>query len=101
MIEQIESIVIAFFVGAILTYISTRWSTLFKRMGAVECGVRALLRDRMLQMYLHYKETKKPIPMREVETFEDMNKAYVGLDGNSFMPDVHREFIHEMPHEAR
>ena len=101
MIEQIESIVIAFFVGAILTYISTRWSTLFKRMGAVECGVRALLRDRMLQMYLYYKESGKPIPMREVESFEEMNTAYTGLDGNSFIPDIHAEFVHQMPHETR
>jgi len=100
MIEQIESIVIAFFVGAILTYFSTRWSTIFKKIDKLEIGVQALLRDRMLQMYAYYKEKGKPVPLRERESFENMFEAYTGNDGNSFMPDVRKEFL-KLPHETR
>jgi len=100
MIEQVESIVIAFFVGAILTYFSTRWSTIFKKIDKLEIGVQALLRDRMLQMYSYYKEKGKKVPVRERESFECMFKAYQDNDGNSYMPDVREEFL-KLPHETR
>ena len=100
MIEQVESIVLAFFVGAILTYFSTRWSTILKKVDKLEVGVQALLRDRMLQMFSYYKEKGKKVPLRERESFECMFSAYRDNDGNSFMPDVREEFL-KLPHETR
>ena len=100
MIEQIESLVIAFFVGAVLTYFSTRWSTILKKVDKLEIGVQALLRDRMLQMFSYYKEKGKKVPLRERESFECMFQAYTDNDGNSFMPDVRDEFL-QLPHETR
>ena len=100
MIEQIESIVLAFFVGAILTYFSTRWSTILKKVDKLEIGVQALLRDRMLQMFSYYKEKGKKVPLRERESFECMFSAYTDNEGNSFMPDVREEFL-KLPHETR
>lgn len=100
MIEQVESIVLAFFVGAVLTYFSTRWSTIFRKIDKLETGVQALLRDRMLQMYSYYKEKGKPVPLRERESFEHMFSAYTDNDGNSFMPGVREEFL-KLPHEVR
>lgn len=100
MLEQIESTVIAFFLGGILTFITTRWSKTLKKIDKLEFGVQALLRDRMLQMYSYYKEKGKLVPMRERESFENMFEAYTGNDGNSFMPDVRTEFM-QLPHETR
>ena len=100
MIEQVESIVIAFFVGAVLTYFSTRWSTILKKVDKLEIGVQALLRDRMLQMFSYYKEKGKKVPLRERESFECMFQAYTDNEGNSFMPDVREEFL-KLPHETR
>ena len=98
MIEQVESIVIAFFVGAILTYFSTRWSTIFKKMGAVEYGIQALLRDRILQMHDYYSRKGRPIPQREVESAEQMYRAYKRLGGNGFLDQIEKEILEEMPH---
>lgn len=100
MIEQVESIVLAFFVGAVLTYFSTRWSTIFRKIDKLETGVQALLRDRMLQMYSYYKEKGKPVSLRERESFECMFSAYTDNDGNSFMLSVREEFL-KLPHEVR
>lgn len=99
MLEQVESTVIAFILGAILTYFTTRWSKTLKKINKLEFGVQALLRDRMLQMFSYYKEKGKNVPMRERESFECMYQAYTDNDGNSFMPDVREEFL-ELPHET-
>ena len=93
MLEQIESTIVAFVLGAVMTYFTTRWSKTLKKIDKLEFGVQALLRDRMLQMYSYYKEKQKPVPLREVESFECMYSAYTENDGNSFMPDVRKEFM--------
>jgi hypothetical protein len=100
MFEQISSGIIMFLLGSVLTYFSTRWSRMLKKIDKLEFGVQALLRDRMLQMYSYYKEKGKPVPLREVESFEAMYSAYTQNEGNGFMPDVRREFIEELPHET-
>ena len=99
MLEQVESTVIAFLLGAVLTYFSTRWSKILRKIDKLEYGVQALLRDRMLQMYSYYREKGKPVPLREVESFECMYAAYTENEGNSFMPDVRKKFM-ELPHET-
>lgn len=101
MIEQIESTILSFFVGVILTYFSTRWSTIFKKMDALEAGVRAILRDRMCQMHKYYSEKKKPIPQRELESFDSMYKAYKGLTkSNGYMESVRHDIFEVLPHEV-
>ena len=99
MLEQVESTIIAFLLGSVLTYFATRWSKILKKIDKLEYGVQALLRDRMLQMYSYYKEKGKPVPLREVESFEAMYSAYTENEGNSFIPDVRKEFM-ELEHET-
>lgn len=99
MFEQISNGIVMFLLGSVLTYFTTRWSKTLKKIDKLEFGVQALLRDRMLQMYSYYKEKKKPVPLREVESFEAMYSAYRENEGNSFMPDVRSEFM-ELPHET-
>ena len=99
MIEQIGTAVVMFLLGSVLTYFSTRWSKTLQKINKLEYGVQALLRDRMLQMYSYYKEKGKPVPLREVESFEAMYSAYRENEGNSFMPDVRAEFM-ELEHET-
>lgn len=99
MLEQVESTIIAFLLGSVLTYFATRWSKILKKIDKLEFGVQALLRDRMLQMYSYYKEKGKPVPLREVESFEAMYSAYKENEGNSFIPDVRKEFM-ELEHET-
>ena len=75
MLEQIESTIVAFVLGAVLTYFTTRWSKTLKKINKLEYGVQALLRDRMLQMYSCYKEKKKPIPLRSVSEYSPYHVA--------------------------
>ena len=100
MTEEIVQAVIMFLLGSILTYFSTRWSKTLAKIDKLELGVQALLRDRMLQMYSHYKESGKLVPMRERESFEQMFSVYTDNNGNGFMPSVNKEFM-ELPHENR
>ena len=99
MIDQIGTAIVMFLLGSVLTYFSTRWSKTLKKINKLEYGVQALLRDRMLQMYSYYREKGKPVPLREVESFEAMYSAYTENEGNSFMLDVRKEFM-ELPHET-
>ncbi len=101
MLEQIESTIIAFLLGSVLTYFGARWSKILKKIDCLEVGVQAILRDRMTQIHKYYLEKKKPIPQREVESFEAMYTAYKQLGGNSYIEDVRHEVVDVMPHEAR
>ena len=98
MIQDIGTAIVMFLLGSTLTYFSTRWSRTLHKIDSLEHGVQAWLRDRMLQMYSYYKEKQKPVPLREVESFEAMFSAYKEVEGNSFIPDVRKEFM-ELKHE--
>lgn len=100
MIQQIESTVLAFIIGVLLTYFSTRWSKIFKKIDALEYGVQALLRDRMIQMHKYYQVKQKPIPQREVDAFESMYEAYKRLNGNGYVDDIRHIIVEVMPHES-
>lgn len=98
MIQQIESTVLAFVIGVLLTYFSTRWSKIFKKIDALEYGVQALLRDRMCGMRRYYTDKQKPIPQQEVDSFEQLYEAYKKLGGNGYVDNI-RDEIGKMPHE--
>lgn len=52
-----------------------------KRQKALEDGVRALLRDRIIQACDYYN-SKQKISIHGLENLENMFAAYSGLDGN-------------------
>ena len=52
-----------------------------KRLGAVELGVQALLRDRIVQTYNHYHE-KGYWPIYARENFDALYQQYRALGGN-------------------
>ena len=59
MLQEIASNIVMFFLGSVLTYCVTMWTTAFKKLGFVEFGVRALLRNRMIQTVNYYREKQK------------------------------------------
>lgn len=99
MLEQIGTEIVMFLLGSALTYISTRWSKSLKKIDALEAGVQALLRDRMIMMHKYYLEKGKPVPQREVDSFESMYEAYKLLQGNGYIDDVRHVIVEVMPHE--
>lgn len=98
MLEQIETSIIAFLLGSVLTYFGARWSTLLRKIDCLEYGVQALLRDRMCGMRRYYTDKQKPVPQQEVDSFEQLYEAYKKLGGNGYV-DTIRDEIGRMPHE--
>lgn len=68
------------------------------RQSAIELGVQALLRDRMLHNYNKYIELGYA-PIFAKENFENMYQQYHGLGGNGVMTQLHSEFM-ELPTES-
>ena len=53
-------------------------------------GMKCLLRDAMLRIYYHNKDSEK-IRQYEKENFVLLYKAYKALKGNSFIDDIYAE----------
>lgn len=67
------------------------------RQKAVELGVQALLRDRMLHSYNKYVD-QGYAPIFAKENFENMYKQYHELGGNGVITQLHVTFM-ELPTE--
>ena len=101
MLQEIGTTIVSFLVGAAATYFLGKWSKIFTKIDFLEVGVQAILRDRMTQMHKYYLEKQKPIPQRELESFEGMYSAYKKLGGNTYIDDVRHDIMDVMPHETR
>lgn len=77
--------------------ILTRLKNQESRQKALELGVQALLRDRMLYCYNKYMEAGYA-PIYAKENFENMYQQYHELGGNGVITHLHEEFM-ELPTE--
>lgn len=88
------------------TFLTTLILYFWRRLKAVERGVQALLRDRMVDMYERYSE-KGYAPIYAKQNFENVWKQYEALGKNGVMKQIHDSFIglstcshtHEHEHE--
>ena len=64
-----------------------------KRSDAIALGIRALLRDRLLQGYKHYQE-KGWADYEDRANLENVWQQYHALGGNGDMNDLRRAFRH-------
>ena len=62
------------------------------RQKALEYGVQALLRDRMLHCYNKYNDAGFA-PFYAKENYENMYRQYHELGGNGVMTHLHEEFM--------
>lgn len=69
------------------------------RQEALELGVQALLRDRMLHNYHKYTQ-QSYAPIYAKENFENMYKQYHELGANGVMDRLYEEFM-ELPTERK
>lgn len=100
MLEQIGVDIIMFLLGSALTYISTRWSSSLKKIDSLEFGVRALLRNRMIQTVNYYREKKKLVPQWELASFDQMYDAGKSLGEDGYMDELKRVMHEELKHET-
>ncbi len=79
--------------GLVAGAMLTSWRKLWTRQRAVELGVQALLRDRLVQAYYHYAE-RDWITLHGLEAVEGMYQQYHALGGNGtvtkLMEDIRR-----------
>ena len=100
MIEQVESTVIAFALGGILTYFTTRWSKTLKKLECMEFGVRALIRNRMIQTVNYYREKQKPVPQWELASFDQLFEAGKGLGEDGYLDELKKVMHEDLEHET-
>lgn len=74
------------------TFLITLILYFWRRLKAVERGVQALLRDRMVDMYERYSE-KGYAPIYAKQNFENVWKQYETLGKNGVMKQIHDSFM--------
>ena len=62
------------------------------RLEALEEGVQAILRDRIIQLY-SYCDKKHSVAIYESQNMEHMYNAYHGLGGNGLLTSLHKKFL--------
>ena len=65
----------------------TGFTVMYRRFTALKSGVRALLRDRIIQSYNYWME-KKYCPIFARESICDMFEQYTALKGNHGVSDL-------------
>lgn len=78
-------------VGAVLGYLAKKIRSINKKNEAVEAGMQAMLRDRMIQAYNHYYFDKGYMPIYAKESFENIYNAYHNLGVNGVMDDIKKK----------
>lgn len=89
-IEWAFGIIVAV-VGLLIRKINNRVKETISKSEAMELGIQALLRERMIDNYNKYSDLGyAPIYVRE--SFENCYQQYHALGGNGVMTDIHDKF---------
>ena len=88
---------ILFWVGtgtftAVMSFIIGKICIKLKRQTALEDGIKAILRDRILHAYNHYSE-KGYAPFYAMENVTNMYTAYHNLGGNGAVTEIYHKFM--------
>ena len=89
--------VIRYWVELMLVALTSGMTALCVMVLSLFRGARELLKDRIYQIYNHYRE-KGYCPIYARESAESMYKAYAGLRGNGTIPPL-MEKLRAMPTE--
>lgn len=87
--------VIAAGMGALFRWLVRRFHENDRRQDAMEKGIQALLRDRLVQAYYHYSE-RGWITLHGLEAVEKMYMEYHNLGGNGAVTKL-IEDLRELP----
>lgn len=79
-------------VGILTKIIIGRLKAIEHKNKALELGVQALLRDRMISMYDEYAP-QNSVPLHVKDNFENVWKQYEALGENGVMSRVHETFL--------
>lgn len=89
MMEQVITVLVTTAVTSCITYIAAR----YKVEKALQHGVQALLRDRMLQSYEVY-QGQLGCTVEQKQNFSNMYTCYHALGQNGVMTEIHKTVLH-------
>lgn len=78
-------------IGIFTKFLLNRLKASEQKQNALETGVQALLRDRLIYQYEKYK-AKGYAPIYAKENFENLYEQYHQLGANGVMDSIHEEF---------
>lgn len=78
-------------IGIFTQFLLNRLKASEQKQIALELGVQALLRDRLIYQYEKYK-TRGYAPIYAKENFENLYEQYHKLGANGVMDSIHEEF---------
>ena len=91
MVKEILTSILSAGMGMLLTYIFTELRARQKRQDAIQTGLQALLRDRIIQVYNHYVTEKKWIPIYAKDSIVSCYESYENLGANGVIDDLMAE----------
>lgn len=101
MIHDIGTGIVTFLLGAALTYVLEKWTGAFRRLGAMEFALQAILRRHMIQTINYYRERpEKLVPQWELECFDQMHDAGKGLGMDGYFDELKKVMHEELRHET-
>ena len=86
--------VMAVGIGALFRWLVSRFRDNDKRQNAMEKGIQALLRDRIVQSYYHYSD-RGWITLHGLEAVDKMYTEYHNLGGNGTVTKLHDD-LHKL-----
>lgn len=93
-IQGAVTTVIAFVITRKLNKAEGKAETARQETAAIAAGMKALLRDRLLQGYKHYINEVKWADEDDRSNLENIYRQYHALGGNGDMKDLRRTFRH-------
>ena len=78
-------------IGIFTQFLMNRLKAAEQKQNALELGVQALLRDRLIYQYEKYK-ARGYAPIYAKENFENLYEQYHKLGANGVMDSIHEEF---------
>lgn len=78
-------------IGVFTQFLLSRMKASEQKQNALELGVQALLRDRLIYQYEKYK-SQGYAPIYAKENFENLYEQYHKLGANGVMDSIHEEF---------
>ena len=78
-------------IGIFTKFLLSRLKAAEQKQNALELGVQALLRDRLIYQYEKYK-SHGFAPIYAKENFENLYEQYHKLGANGVMDSIHEEF---------
>ena len=92
-INMLFGIVVASVASGTLTFVAMRIRRYEKEGHAVKDGMRAMLRDKLIQTYSKYVEDKSYCPYYVKEGISDVYEQYEKLGGNGAAKDIYQRIM--------